>query len=97
MCVVCKGSADGTTVGLYVSPDVPNPCIFVATQATLRVSDRALSFRYPIQGSSMWGFHDFFGVGRMAGGWDHTAWANKGFPTAGNLEVKLKVAMDKPL
>lgn len=96
--VVCKGSAGGTTVGLFVSPDATNPSMFVAARSTLRVNARrASSFKYPLQGTNMRGYPDFFEVGCMAGGWDDTAWANQGFPTAGNLEVKLKVTMDKPL
>jgi hypothetical protein len=43
---------------------------------------------------SGWGYDDFFGIGVMSGGgavggWDEAAWAAKGLPTEGELEVQL--------
>jgi hypothetical protein len=29
----------------------------------------------------------------MAGGWDKLAWANKGLPAAGEVDIKLKVSL----
>jgi hypothetical protein len=34
---------------------------------------------------------DFFKVGPMKNGWDDVAWAAKGWPTSGELEVTLEV------
>lgn len=45
-------------------------------------------------GSVGWaGFPDFLQVGPMAGGWDKVAWANKGLPAAGKVDVRLKVSL----
>jgi hypothetical protein len=48
----------------------------------------------PIDLRSGWGDVDFFGIGVMSGGgavggWDEAAWAAKGLPTEGELEVQL--------
>jgi hypothetical protein len=48
----------------------------------------------PMDLSYAWGNHDFFGIGVMSGGgavggWDEAAWAAKGLPTEGELEVQL--------
>jgi hypothetical protein len=37
------------------------------------------------------GWRDFFDLGVMAGGWDEAAWAAKGLPSHGTLQLKLKV------
>lgn len=45
-------------------------------------------------GSVGWaGFRDFLQIGPMAGGWDKVAWANKGLPAAGKVDVRLKVSL----
>jgi hypothetical protein len=50
----------------------------------------------PIDLRSCWGNGDFFGIGVMSGGgavggWDEAAWAAKGLPTEGELEVQLTI------
>jgi hypothetical protein len=37
------------------------------------------------------GLQDFFSLGAMAGGWDEAAWAAKGLPASGLLQVQLTV------
>jgi hypothetical protein len=48
----------------------------------------------PIDLRNGWGDDDIFGIGVMSGGgavggWDEAAWAAKGLPTEGELEVQL--------
>lgn len=44
-----------------------------------------------MSGKSCGGWQNYFGVGVMAGGWDDTRWAAKGFPTQGNLVLEALV------
>jgi hypothetical protein len=46
----------------------------------------------PLTGKMNYGFHDFFFVGDMAGGWDEVAWASQALPASGPLLVKLSVS-----
>lgn len=44
------------------------------------------------KGAKGYGFHDFFELGAMAGGWDEAAVAAKGLPTSGDLPITMTVS-----
>lgn len=46
-----------------------------------------------LDGITATGCKDFLGLGPMTRGWDELAWANKGLPTAGTVELKLEVSL----
>jgi hypothetical protein len=80
----------GTVVGLFAQPfSAPTgmfrmyKCTFVANSTTSTVTCSVTLTSY--------GYSDFFELGPMSagGGWDKAAWAAKGLPTSGELELTL--------
>jgi hypothetical protein len=45
----------------------------------------------PYKRHESFGWSNVFGLGPMAGGWDEVAWASKGLPSSGYLNIKITV------
>lgn len=84
----CRGSSQGTHVGLFVKPQGVPAGIFCGYAKTLAAGGIQHSSQHTIsEGGSERGWQNFFKLGYMAGGWDELAWASKGLPTAGELTI----------
>jgi hypothetical protein len=94
-CVCTGAQSAGSNLGVYCKPvNLPKgtypTCSYQYTISSLAHTANGV-WRRLSTGSL--GRHDFFGLGVMAGGWDESAWAAKGLPTSGTLQLKLKVKL----
>jgi len=88
----------GSVVGIFTAPrNVPaRMCIQYAFTVELEVAGLSWSDASPLLGpnstsGSTWGLKDVFDLGPMSSGWDAMAWASKGLPAAGQLDLALTV------
>jgi hypothetical protein len=86
----------GTTVGLLAVPKdgllVFGGDVFLVFKCTLACSTNGTTHFIDCPGTSHGqGRQDFFVIGPMAagGGWDEAAWAAKGLPVSGELQLSL--------
>ena len=91
-------SEQGTMLGLYTrAKSLPSASICHCTYSmecvgvAMAVTKGSQLFQKKGE-KSAWGWHNFFRVGVMSGGFDEAAWAAKGLPTSGNIVLKLTVA-----
>jgi hypothetical protein len=95
--VVCKydkaGQHAGSQLAVYTGPRNLPKGTYATTSHLFTISCpvRSLSgVRDRLQTQGL-GWLDFFDLGVMAGDWDEAAWATKGLPAHGSLQLKLKV------
>jgi len=88
----CIGSDDGTMIGAYLRPSLGTLDTVTHMQFNVAVHPhQAKDASGVVEARSWWGWHDFFDIGVMSGGWDEAAWAAKGLPTTGELVLTAKV------
>jgi hypothetical protein len=101
---VWDNSKQGSTVGLFAAAkSLPAGticrCMFSLECAGVDVAGDIVSQR-PAHGTRLfktgsgggWGVPDFFKVGCMPGGFDEAAWAAKGLPASGTIQLRLTVS-----
>jgi hypothetical protein len=100
----------GTTLGFFVQQPPSSPeagtQVFIEIDFTLTLGAVSRSGSKLSCSSEMLhprhnphfvaGFRDFLDIGPMAGGWDELAWANKGLPTAGEVDIRMKLSLPAP-
>jgi hypothetical protein len=80
----------GVKVGMFALPQT-RAKVFVKCSPTFSAGGVSKSFSNLVLTSGIsLGLPDFF-IGPMAGGWDEAAWSAKGWPTDGNIVMKLSV------
>jgi hypothetical protein len=86
-----KGNPSGTCVGVFIKTDyLPGPCV----NLNLAVAAVGTSIKKTMTSmlSAAIGWPSFFDVPPMGGdGWDEAAWAAKGLPVEGHIELQLTV------
>lgn len=81
-----------THMGYSVPRNLPKGIFFMSSHIiSISSPARTLNGVRSRLATAGWGWSDFFSLGVMAGGWDEAAWAAKGLPTDGTLQLKLKV------
>lgn len=104
--LVFRSSAAGMTLGFFVkqlpSSSEAGTQVFFHIGFSLDLgpvsrSGSALSCSSGVQGQEgsapCSGWHGFLQIGPMAGGWDDVAWANKGLPTTGAVDIRMKFSL----
>lgn len=104
--LVFRSSEAGTTLGFFVkqlpSSSKAGTQVFIHIDFSVDLgpvsrSGNALSCSSRVQGQEgsvlCAGWHDVLQIGPMAGGWDDVAWANKGLPTTGAVDIGIKVSL----
>lgn len=90
----------GVKIGLFAQQKAPLPagsfcrCTYslecVGADDSSLVKPSGVSMAH-FKGRSGYGKRDFFGLGIMSGGFDKTAWADKGLPAYGSVVLRLTV------
>jgi len=83
----------GSKIGIYAAPQNLPAGMCLKYAFSIKAAGLSNSGHAPLAEAQMtvWGWEDMFKLGPLPSGWDEAAWASKGLPAAGQLDLTLTV------